>query len=139
MPSLAISRTADPPEDWRDFAAAHGTFYHRPEWAECLRDIYRFRLECFSARVSGELRGLLAVAEVPALLGPRRLVSLPFSYAAGPLATDQASAAALADAAQDRARELRIRRVELKSRGEYPPGPDYHRTSHYCTYEVATD
>ena len=138
-PSLTISRTADPPEDWRAFAAAHGTFYHRPEWAECLRDIYHFRLDCFSARAEGQLRGLLATAEIPALLGPRRLVSLPFSYAAGPLAIDQATAAALADAVRDRARERRIRRVELKSRGEHQPAPGYHRTAHYSTYEVPTE
>src|SRR5215210_1548792 len=117
MLPLTISRTADPPEDWRAFAAAHGTFYHRVEWAECLRDSYHFRLECFSARAEGQLQGLLATAEVPALLGPRRLVSLPFSYAAGPLAIDQLTAAALADAARERARELGIGRVELKSRG----------------------
>jgi hypothetical protein len=139
MPSLTISRSADPPDDWRAFAAAHGTFYHRPEWAHCLREVYRFPLECFSARSDGELRGLLAVAEIPALLGPRRLVSLPFSYAAGPLALEEATAAALTQAVRDRARERGIRRVELKSRGEHPPGAGYHRTSHYSTYEVSTD
>src|SRR5215208_2878445 len=139
MPPLAVTRTADPPGDWPIFAAAHGTFYHRVEWAECLRKIYGFPLQCFSARASGQLQGLLATAEVPALFGPRRLVSLPFSYAAGPLANDQATAAALADAARAHARELGIGRVELKSRGEHPPAPGYQRTAHYSTYEVPTD
>jgi hypothetical protein len=139
MPSLTINRTADPPEDWGAFAATHGTFYHRVEWAECLRDIYRFRLECFSARAGGQLHGLLATADVPALLGPRRLVSLPFSYAAGPLATDQVTVSALADAARERADELGIGRVELKSRGEHEPAPGYRRTAHYSTYEVPTE
>jgi hypothetical protein len=138
MPSVTISRTVDPPPDWRAFAVAHGTFYHRPEWAECLREIYGFRLEYFSARAGNELAGLLALAEVPALVGPRRLVSLPFSYAAGPLARDDATASALADAARERARELHIRRVELKSRGEHQPAAGYQRSAHYSTYEVAT-
>src|SRR6476620_9243840 len=89
MPSLTITRTADPPDDWRPFASENGTFYHQPEWAECLRRVLRLRLEYFSARFGGQLRGLLAAAQVPALLGPKRLVSLPFSYAAGPLAPDQ--------------------------------------------------
>ena len=88
MPSLTLSRTAEAPPDWGAFAEAHGTFYHRPEWARCLADMYRFRIDYYSARAGGELRGILAVAEIPALLGPRRLVSLPFSYAAGPLARD---------------------------------------------------
>src|SRR3954463_8132080 len=86
--SPTISRTSEPPEDWAAFARAHGTFYHLPEWANCLRHIYRLPLECYTARSNGEVSGLLAVAEIPPLLGPRRLVSLPFSYAAGPLALD---------------------------------------------------
>jgi hypothetical protein len=139
MPSLTINRTADPPDDWRAFAIAHGTFYHQPEWAECLRAIYGFRLEYWSARDSGELRGLLALAEVPALLGPRRLVSLPFSYAAGPLASHDATTFVLAEAARERARELRIGRVEIKSRGEHQSPPGYQRTAHYSTYEVSTE
>jgi hypothetical protein len=139
MPSVTISRTADPPGDWREFARAHGTFYHQPEWAECLRNMYGFRLECLSARAGGELRGLLALAEVPGLLGPRRLVSLPFSYAAGPLAGDDAATVALTDSARERSRELHTGRVEIKSRGEHPAAPGYQRTSHYSTYEVPTE
>ena len=139
MPSPTIDRTADPPDDWRAFSAAHGTFYHRPEWAEVLRDVYRLRVEYFSARVAGELTGILAVAEVPRLLGPRRLVSLPFSYAAGPLAQDAATAAALSEAVRQRALERRIRRVELKSRGEYEPAAGFQRVSHYAAYEIPTE
>ena len=139
MPSLTISRAAEPAPDWRSFAEANGTFYHRPEWVRCLADIYRLRLDCYSARTDGELQGLLAVAEVPALLGPRRLVSLPFSYAAGPLATDAATASALSMAALEEARERRIRRIEVKSRGEHPPAPGFQRASRYATYEIPTD
>jgi hypothetical protein len=139
MLSVTVTRTAEPPADWRAFAAAHGTFYHRPEWAETLREIYGFRLEYFSARAGSKLEGLLALAEVPALLGPRRLVSLPFSYAAGPLVRDDATASALADAARERARQRHIRRVELKSRGEHPPPAGYQRSAHYSTYEVPTE
>ena len=53
-------------------------------------------------------------------LGPRRFVSLPFSYAAGPLAQDPATAVALSEAVLERARERGVRRIELKSRGEHP-------------------
>jgi len=139
MPSLAISRTTEPPDDWEAYVRERGSFYHLPQWAECLRDIYRLPLEYYSARSNGALEGLLAVAEVPALLGPRRLVSLPFSYAAGPLASRGATADVLAAAVRERANDRRIRRVELKTRGEFPPAPGYHRTSHYSTYEVPTE
>src|SRR4051812_8153219 len=106
MSSLSITRSAEPPEDWHAFAEARGTFYHHPDWARCLGEIYRLRLDYYSARSDGELRGLLAVAEIPRLLGPRRFVSLPFSYAAGPLAEDAATAAALSRAVLERAQEL---------------------------------
>jgi hypothetical protein len=139
MPSLIISRTADPPEDWHAFAAAHGTFYHQPEWAVCLGDIYRLRLDYYSARREGELRGLLAVAEIPPLLGPRRFVSLPFSYAAGPLAQDAATAEALSEAVLERAGDRGVRRIELKSRGEYPAPAGFQRASRYATYEIPTE
>ena len=139
MPSLAISRTVEPPSDWEAYARARGTFYHLPQWSECLGDTYRLPVEYYSARTGDELQGLLAVADVPGLLGPRRLVSLPFSYAAGPLANEGTTAEALAAAVRESARERGIRRVELKSRGEFPPAPGFHRTAHYSTFEVATD
>jgi GNAT acetyltransferase-like protein len=137
--SPTISRTAEPPDDWGAFARAHGTFYHLPEWTECIRDMYRLRLDYYSARVEGRLQGVLAMAEVPGLIGPRRLVSLPFSYAAGPLATDPGVAHALAATVREDARDRRIRRVELKSRGEFPPAPGFHRVTHYSTFEVPTE
>ncbi len=139
MSSLSISRTVEPPEDWRGFAAARGTFYHQPEWAVCLSDIYRLRLDYYSARRAGELRGLLAVAEIPPLVGRRRFVSLPFSYAAGPLAEDPTTAAALSEAVLERARERGVRRIELKSRGEHPAAPGFQRASRYATYEIPTE
>jgi hypothetical protein len=139
MPLPTITRTAEPPGDWEGFAREHGAFYHLPQWAACLGEIYRLRLQCYSAREAGRLQGLLAVAEVPALLGPRRLVSLPFSYAAGPLALDVRTADALTIALREHARDRGIRRVEVKSRGEYPPAPGFHRTSRYMTFEIPTE
>ncbi len=139
MPSLTITRTAEPPPDWGAFARAYGTFYHLPEWAVCLSRTYRLKLECFSAHAGSQLQGLLAAAEVPPLVGPRRLVSLPFSYAAGPLAVDQGTADALAAALRERASDRRIRRVEIKSRGEFPPAPQFHRTARYLTFEISTE
>ena len=68
MPLPTISRTAEPPEDWEDFARARGTFYHLPQWAKCIGDMYRLRLEYYSAHTEGRLQGILAVAEVPALV-----------------------------------------------------------------------
>jgi hypothetical protein len=139
MPSPIISRTAEPPDDWAAFARQHGTFYHLPEWAMCLQEVYRLRIEYYAARHEGRLMGALAVADVPGLIGPRRLVSLPFSYAAGPLAIDRSTADLLAAAVRESAADRRIRRVELKSRGEFPPAPGFRRISHYASYEIPTE
>ena len=139
MASLSITRTAEPPEDWQAFAEAHGTFYHLPDWPRCLSETYRLRMDYYSARAGTDLRGILAVAQIPALLGPRRLVSLPFSYAAGPLAGDVVAASALTGSVLERAREQGISRVEIKSRGEHPPGRGFQRVTRYSTYEIPTE
>ena len=137
--------STEPPADWEAYARARGSFYHLPQWSECLREIYRLRLEYFSARTattpgSAEgLQGIMAVAEIPPLLGPRRLVSLPFSYAAGPVASHPAIADELVSVLRDRGRDRGIHRIEVKSRGEFPPAGGYHRIQHYATYEVRTD
>jgi len=96
-------------------------------------------MDYYSARAGTDLRGILAVAQIPALLGPRRLVSLPFSYAAGPLAGDVAAASALTGSVLERAREQGISRVEIKSRGEHPPGRGFQRVTRYSTYEIPTE
>ncbi|HZA99050.1 MAG TPA: GNAT family N-acetyltransferase [Gemmatimonadales bacterium] len=145
MTSPLIVITTEPPPDWEAYARARGSFYHLPQWAECLHDIYRLRLEYYSARTHWTpgsavgLEGIMAVAEIPPLVGPRRMVSLPFSYAAGPLATQPSTAEALLRALRESARGRGMPRVEVKSRGEFPPESGYHRTSHYSTYEVPTD
>ncbi len=139
-----IAFELEPPADWEAFARAKGSFYHLPQWAECLQDVYRLRIEYISARATWwpgcteGLQGLIAVAEIPPLLGPRRMVSLPFSYAAGPLVSEPSTADDLLIALRESAHRRGIRRVEVKTRGEYPPAPGYQRTSHYATYEVAT-
>jgi hypothetical protein len=136
--------TSEPPADWEAYARARGSFYHLPQWSECLREMYRLRFEYYSARTqsttasAGVLQGIMAVAEIPRLLGPRRLVSLPFSYAAGPVASHPGTTEELIGSVRESARSRGIHRVEVKSRGEFPPARDFHRVQHYATYEVPT-
>jgi len=137
--SPAVARTDAPPEDWGPFAAAQGEFYHDPRWVSTLAECFGYRLECLTVRNRGGVTGLLALAEVPALLGPRRLVSLPFSYAAGPLAASAEAVSLLLRAALERGRELGVRRLEIKQVA--PPGPveaPFVRTFHYHTYRLDT-
>jgi hypothetical protein len=137
--SPAVARTDTPPDDWGPFAAAHGEFYHDPRWVSALAECFGYRLECLTVRDRGTVTGVLALAEVPGLVGPRRLVSLPFSYAAGPLATSPEAVSLLLGAALERSRELGIRRLEIKRVA--PPEPveaPFMRTFHYHTYRLDT-
>src|SRR5207245_8639765 len=87
----------------------------------------------------GALRGGLALAEVPALIGASRLVSFPFSFVAGPMARDALVARALAAAARDLAAERGLKRVEIKQLGTAGPVADgFVRSTRYTTYRVPT-
>lgn len=80
----------------------------------------------------------MPLLEVPALVGPRRLVSLPFSYAAGPFGASAADAA-LCDAARDLARERHLSLLEVKrADASRPPAREFVRSSRYSTYRVDT-
>ena len=137
-PSIEIG--TEPPADWNTFVDAHGSFYHRAEWAAALGGAFGFRLRYVVARDARAIAGVLPVAVVRGITGRRRLVSLPFSYATGPLTTRPEVDAALSAAALDVASREGIGRVELKRRGPLASAPvGFTRVSHYLTYVVPTD
>jgi len=139
MPLPAITRHAEPPPGWDGLVAHHGTFYHDRRWLVELTRCFGYRLHVLTAGPDAALTGGLALAEVPALLGRGRLVSFPFSFIAGPLATDADTRAALAAAARELAVELRARRLELKQLGtDLPPPEGFERSARYSTFRVAT-
>lgn len=141
MRPIDVTSQPDPSADWNAFADAHGGFYHRAEWLQEIARCFAFDRMFFEARQGGELVGIMPMAEVPALLGPRRLVSLPFSYAVGPIATTEAATTALITAVRELATKRGTGRLEIKrwpgSEGE-SPAAGFARTTHYSTYRVST-
>lgn len=141
MPPIVVTSQPDPSADWNAFAEAHGGFYHRAEWLEAITRCFSFGGIFFEARQGDELVGIMPVADVPSLLGPRRLVSLPFSYAVGPVATSHDAASALVDGVRRFASSKGVARVEIKrwpgSHGEAPE-EGFTRVTHYDTYRVPT-
>lgn len=128
-----------PPEAWARLALQTGVFYHDPLWVSAVATAFRYRLWCLTIEDEGGVAGGLALAEVPPLLGPRRFVSLPFSYAAGPMTLRPEVAASLATHAVQLAAQRGVTRVEIKIRGaEAPPIPGMVRTERYATYRVDT-
>jgi hypothetical protein len=139
--SPSIIETAEPPASWIPLARERGLFYHHPRWITLLGQAYSYPLTCFTAVEQGTAIGALALAEVPGLLGSPRLVSLPFSYAAGPLATSSAIAGQLIERARQVAEERRVRRLEIKQRDvlNQAPSSGMTRVQHYSSYVLDTD
>lgn len=101
---------------------------------------FRYRVHWLTAGDHREPTGGLAVAEVPSLLGPKRLVSFPFSFIAGPMAPNADVAHALLAETRAIAAERGIRRVEVKQLGTpWPAAPGFERSTRYTTYRVPTD
>ena len=132
-------RYAETPAGWQQLAHRVGGFYHDARWiaglARCLQlEVHRLTLEQGSAIVAG-----LPLMAVPALFGRRRLVSLPFGYAAGPIGESLEQRHSLVTAACDLAAERKVRRLEIKQLGTGdPPAPGFQRLVHYHTYRVTT-
>jgi len=134
--SPTITRHRTPPPAWDDVARTLGSFYHDARWIGEIASCFRYPLHCLLA---GDAAGL-ALAEVPSLLGRRRLVSFPFSFVAGPMAPTAETAHALVSAARELAVERGIRRVEIKQLGTaWPAAPGFVRSTRYTTYRVPTD
>lgn len=139
MNSPQLSRTDVPPADWAALVAERGEFYHAPAWLGVLQASFSFPLHCLTVRRGTELTGLLALAQVPTLFGAQRLVSLPFSYAAGPLGRSDEDVALLLAGAQALAAERRVKRLEVKHLAPpAEPAPHFTRVTRYATYRVDT-
>lgn len=140
MPSPPVSRHAEIPPGWDDLVRRHGTFYHHRRWIDEVAHCFGYRLHVLVTGGSdGSLTGGLALAEVPTLLGARRLVSFPFSFIAGPVAVDPATHIALAEAGRVLAQELRVRRLELKQLdASIAPAPGFTRSTRYTTFRLPT-
>lgn len=139
MTSPTITTHADPPSEWDVVAAASGTFYHRSDWTLTLARAFGFVPHFVVARVDQHVSGILPMLEVPPLLGPRRLVSLPFSYAAGPASRDSDTRLELMAAARALATERGLRLVEIKQRApDDRVAEGFVRVVHYNTYVVDT-
>lgn len=140
MTSPAVAARPEPPAGWTPLVRRLGSFYHEPAWSDALARAFGFPMHYLVAQQGDRVVGALPVAEVRALTGARRLVSLPFSYCAGPVAEDDRTAHALCEAARELARSLGARRLEVKRSvaSSWSVAPGFERVSRYATYRVDT-
>ncbi len=93
-------------EPWDDFVRSHpqGSPYHVLAWRDAVRHAYGHEPRYLVLEDGGgRLRGVLPLFRFSVPLAGARYVSLPFCDLGGPLAEDAAGAAALVDAARERA------------------------------------
>lgn len=140
MPPLTISRATSEPAGWQALARDHGTFYHDARWITGLARCFRYRTHWVTASEKGQLVAGLALAEVPTLSGGRRLVSYPFSFIAGPMASSDTAARAVVEASRELVAERRARRVEIKALGQAGDTPEgFVRSTRYSTYRISPE
>ena len=114
-------------------------FYHDPRWITGLARTFDFQAYFVTASESGSLVAGLPLLRVPGLLGRKRLVSLPFSYAAGPISRSAEAALAVVAESTRLAERRGVKRVEIKQAN--PPWaapPGFVRNVHYQAYRLDT-
>jgi hypothetical protein len=129
MPPFITQLGTEEPASWQALARARGTFYHDARWIAGLAACLRYRAHWITATGPDGLAGAMAVAEVPTLTGGRRLVSYPFSFIAGPMATSADAARTVLEAARAMVAERGARSRPSGPGVEPAPGPAF-RYSH---------
>lgn len=136
---MEITAHAEPPEGWGRLARELGMFYHDPLWITGLARTFRFDPLFLAAYDSGSLVAGLPLLRVPGILGGARLVSLPFSYAAGPIARSTEAALAIAAESTRIAVQRSVKRVEIKQVSPpWDPAAGFIRNVHYHAYRLDT-
>jgi CelD/BcsL family acetyltransferase involved in cellulose biosynthesis len=105
------------PRHWNEFvgACAGGTLYHHSTWLDVIASTYGFRPFLLTLEDSaGELCGILPLFLVESRITGRRLISLPYTNAAGPLCRPGIDSTPLLEAAIDLARREACRYLEIR-------------------------
>lgn len=122
-PASLRVRMAEPADRaaWDEFVLAHpeGTLFHLWPWGEAIATALGHHTPYLLAERAGRIVGVLPLVAVEGLLFGRALISTGFTVGGGPLARDAEVARALVEAAEDRCREGRFARLELRC-----PPPD---------------
>jgi hypothetical protein len=138
MPPFTTQHLTEEPPGWQALAQSRGTFYHDARWIAGLARCLRYRTHWLTATGGDGLAAGLALAEVPTFTGGRRLVSYPFSFIAGPMASSTEAAHAVLDVARELVREVGSKRLEVKALGPgFPVATGFERSERYTTYRIS--
>lgn len=102
---------------WEQFArgCAEATLYQTPRWCDFITDVFGHRAHHLIAERDSGISGVLPLFLAKAPFVGKRLISLPYDLASGgPLAKDDAAAAALVTEAMRLATERKVDFLELR-------------------------
>jgi len=125
---------------WNSFVRQQpeGTFFHLAEWQYVLKQAFGHRSHYLMALgPSGEIVGVLPLAQVKSLLFGNALVSTPFCVYGGIVASSPDAHAALESAACDLARKLGVDYLEMRNRKR--AHPDWPCKELYVTFRREID
>ena len=122
---------------WEAFVqrSAQASFFHRLGWREVIEGCFGHRTHYLLAERSGEVVGVLPLAQVKSFLFGHALVSLPFCAVAGIAADDPAAASALQGEARSLGERLGVQHLEL--RHAEPREPAWPRQELYASFRKA--
>ncbi len=129
---------ADRDGAWDSYVAdaPSATFFHQAGWMRTVGAIYGHRPHHLVARESGtgRIRGLLPLFDVSGPLTGRALISIPYAVAGGAVADDSGLEARLNARAQEEARRLGVRYLEIRGRAT---GEGMVTRDHYFGFRAA--
>ena len=102
---------------WNSFvhSCKEATFFHRAEWQEVIREVFRHKTYFLYAEAHGEIIGVLPLAHVNSFLFGNSLISLPFAVYGGVACANPEVSALLEHEAQALARKLEVGHLELRN------------------------
>ncbi|WP_443134934.1 FemAB family XrtA/PEP-CTERM system-associated protein [Halorhodospira sp. M38] len=121
--------------DWDAFVEGHpqATFFHRAGWARVLNQVFGHEPHYLLAERDGRVEGVLPLARVRSRLFGDALISTPFCVYGGLVAENEATVAALDQAACEHAEALGVDHLEYRhTRRRFPARPA--RTDLYATF-----
>src|SRR5437763_12018196 len=120
--AVEVERFGGTEDEWDSFAVAHAGFthFHRLRWRSLMERVFGHECLYLAARDwQGDLVGVLPLVRVRSLVFGHYLVSMPFLNYGGPLGSQQAIRALVAEAVMIAQRE-NVKLLELRSRAPLP-------------------
>ena len=119
---------------WNDyvFGCPDATFFHRADWQDIIKNVFRHRTYFFYVEDAGEIQGVLPLAHVKSRLFGNSLIALPFAVYGGVAASNSKARQALEDAAQKLAQKLGVDHLEF--RNIKPQHTDWPTQDLYVTF-----